>query len=79
MRLVQIRVQKDEHAECLMRELAAYTPTRVRLNVSIEVGDRSEAELLSVLSALERCVLANDIGSVRLELDGRPYMLAASK
>jgi hypothetical protein len=62
-----------------MRELGAYSPTRVRLNVSIEVGDRSEAELLSVLSALERCVLANDIGSVRLELDGRPYMLAASR
>jgi hypothetical protein len=31
---------------------------------------------LSVLSALERCLLANDIRTVRVELDGRPYTMS---
>jgi hypothetical protein len=76
MRLLQIRARTDEDAECLMRELAAYSPTRARRAVSIELEQRSEADLLSVLSALERCLLANDIRSVGVELDGRPYTMA---
>jgi hypothetical protein len=78
MRLLQIRARTNEDAECLMRELAVYAPTRARRAISIEVEERSEAALLAVLSAVERCLLANDIRSVRLELDGRPYMLAPS-
>ncbi len=78
MRLLQIRARTNEDAECLTRELAVYSPTRARRAISIEVEERSEAALLAVLSAVERCLLANDIRSVRLELDGHPYMLAPS-
>jgi hypothetical protein len=78
MRLLQIRARTSEDAECLMRELAVYSPSRARRAISIDVEERSEAALLAVLSAVERCLLANDIRSVRLELDGRPYMLAPS-
>ena len=61
-----------------MRELAAYSPKRTRRAILVELEERSETELLAVLAALESCLMANDIRSVRLELDGRPYMLAAS-
>jgi hypothetical protein len=61
-----------------MRELAVYSPTRARRAVSIELEERSEAALLALLSALERCLLANDIRSVRLKLDGQPYTMAPS-
>jgi hypothetical protein len=78
LRLLQISTRTNEDAECLLRELAVHSPTRVRRAISIELDQRSEMDLLAVLSALERCLLANDIRSVRLELDGRPYMLAPS-
>jgi hypothetical protein len=57
-------------------ELAVYLPTRARSAVLIKLEERSDVDLLVVLSALERCLLANDIRSVRLELDGRPYTMA---
>jgi hypothetical protein len=78
MRLLQIRGRTDEDAECLMRELSAYAPKRTRGAIMVEIEERSETDLLAVLAALESCLLANDIRSVRLELDGRPYMLAPS-
>lgn len=78
MRLLQIRARTDEDAECLIRELAAYSPKRTHRAILIEVEERSETDLLAVLSAVEKCLMANDIRSVRLELDGRPYMLAPS-
>ena len=59
-----------------MRELSAYSPTRTSQAILVEVEERSETDLLAVLAALESCLLANDIRSVRLELDGRPYLLA---
>jgi hypothetical protein len=77
MRLLQIRALTNEDAECLMRDLAVYSPTRARRAVSVELEERSEADLLAVLSALEQCLLANDIRTVRLELDGRPYTMAS--
>jgi hypothetical protein len=79
MRLLQIRARTDEDAACLMRELSASSPTRTRRAILVEVEERSETDLLAVLAALESCLLANDIRSVRLELDGRPYMLAPSR
>jgi hypothetical protein len=78
MRLLQIRARTDGDAECLIRELAAYSPKRTHRAILVEVEERSETDLLAVLSALEKCLMANDIRSVRLELDGRPYMLAPS-
>ena len=61
-----------------MRELAWYSPKRTRRAILVEIEDRSGTDLPAVLTALERCLMANDIRSVRLELDGRPYTLAAS-
>jgi hypothetical protein len=59
-----------------MLELAAYTPTRAGAGIQIEIEERSEADVLGVLAAVETCLSANEIRSVRLELDGRSYMLA---
>jgi hypothetical protein len=78
MRLLQIRARTNEDVDCLMQELGAYSPTRAGRAISIKLEERSESDLLSVLSALETCLTANDIRSVRLELDGRPYILAPS-
>lgn len=76
MRLLQIRARSIEDAECLMRELAVYSPKRSRRTILFEVEERSETDLLSVFTALETCLSANDIRSVRVELDGHSYMLA---
>jgi hypothetical protein len=75
MRLLQIRVRTDQDAECLMRELAVFGPKRRRLAISIGLEEREETVLLACLSALETCLLANEIPSVRVELDGKPYLL----
>jgi hypothetical protein len=58
-----------------MRELAAFSPKRSQLAIGIELDERAEAPLLACLSALETCLLANDVPSVRVELDGKPYLL----
>ena len=79
MRLLQIRTPKAEDAECLMRELAVYSPRRAGRTIVIEVEERSETTLLGLFSALETCLTANDIRSVRVELDDRSYMLAPQR
>jgi hypothetical protein len=58
-----------------MRELAVYSPKRSRRSISIELEERSKSDLAALLSALETCILANDIRSVRVELDDRPYLM----
>jgi hypothetical protein len=65
MRFLQIRARTDQDADCLMRELAAFGPMRTRLSIQIEIDERAESALLAALSALEACLLANDIPSVR--------------
>jgi hypothetical protein len=79
MRLLQIRAPKAKDAECLMRELAVYSPKRTGRTIVVEVEERSEAALLGLFSALETCLTANDIRSVRVELDDRSYMLAPQR
>jgi hypothetical protein len=78
MRLLQIRARTDADADCLMRELAAYSPTRSASGIRIELEERSEIDVLTVLAAVETCLSANEIRSVRIQLDGRSYMLAPS-
>jgi hypothetical protein len=73
---LQIRARTD--ANCLMRELAAYSATRSRGVILVELEERSEADVLGVLAAVETCLSANEIRSVRIQLDGRSYMLAPS-
>ncbi len=75
MRPLQIRARTDEDGDCLMRELAQSSPTRSRSGIQIELEERSEADVLGVLAAVETCLSANEIRSVRVELDGRSYML----
>ncbi len=80
MRLLHVRARTDDEFACLKRELAAYSPVESHRTLSIDLdGDRSEQRLLGLLSAIETCVNANDIRSVRVELDGRPYLLAAER
>jgi hypothetical protein len=79
MRLLKIRANTGADAECLMRELAAYAPTLSRRSVLVELDERSEADVLGVLAAVETCLRANEIRSVGLELDGRAYMLAPAQ
>ena len=78
MRLLQIRARTDEDADCLVRELVVYSPRRLKRSVLFELEERSETDLLAVLAALESCLLGNDIRSVRIELDGKKYTMAAS-
>jgi hypothetical protein len=61
-----------------MRELAAYSPTRSPSAILIELEERSETDVLGVLAAVEACLSANEIRSVRIQLDGHSYMLAPS-
>jgi hypothetical protein len=42
-------------------------------------ADGPEQQLLGVLSAIDTCLSANDIRSVRVELDGKPYLLASGR
>lgn len=68
----------EAEASCLMRELRVYSPKRSRRTLLIELpAERPESQLLGLLSAIETCLLAHDIASVRVELDGRPYLLAS--
>ena len=76
MRTIQIRARNDEDAECLTRELAVYAPKRFRRSILLECGEDSQTKLLAMLSAIETCLSANDISSVRIELDGQKYMMA---
>ncbi len=76
MRLVYIRAASVENSECLMRELAAYSPKHLRGSVLIELEEPSQRDLLALLSAIETCLVTNDIGSVRLQVDGDNYLFA---
>jgi hypothetical protein len=78
MRLLQIRARTDEDADCLVRELAVYSPRRLRRSIDLGLDERSQTELLAMLAAVETCLSANDIRSVRIELDGRKYTMAPS-
>jgi hypothetical protein len=78
MRLIHIRADANEETECLLRELGAYSPKRLKQRtILIELPDGSNNELLALLSAIEKCVGENEIRSVRVELDGETYTLAA--
>lgn len=80
MRLLHVRARTSEEFACLMRELADYAPIQSRETVRIDLdGDQSNKRLLGVLSAIETCVNANDMRSVKVELDGRPYLLASER
>jgi hypothetical protein len=61
-----------------MRELAVYDPQRLRSVILIEIDERSTSDLLALLSAIETCISANEIRSVRIELDGKKYTLAST-
>ena len=78
MRLLHIHARTDAEAARLMRELLVYSPSRSRRTLLIELSvDQPERQLLGLLSAIETCLIANDIATVRVELDGRPYLLAS--
>ena len=80
MRQIQIRARANRDIECLQRELAAYSPKPLRQRtILIELHGRSNKDLLKLLSAIETCVGENDIRSVRLDLDGETYTLAAQE
>jgi hypothetical protein len=79
MRLVHIRAGSDEDVTCLMRELAVYSPKHLQRTVVIELEERSQTDLLALLAAVETCLGANDIRSVRIELDGKKYTMAPAE
>jgi hypothetical protein len=76
MRLLQIRARTNEDADCLVRELAVYSPRRLKRSVLFELEERSQTDLLARLAAVETCLSANDIRSVHIELDGKKYTMA---
>ena len=76
MRRLEIRTRTSEHADCLVRELAVYSPVRLHRLIVVELEETSQTDLLALLTAVERCLSANEIRSVRVKLDGKRYMLA---
>jgi hypothetical protein len=76
MRLVHVKARNEEDVDCLLRELSAYSPKRSGRTVLIEVEGESQTALLALLTAVETCLSANDIPSVRVEIEGKPYMMA---
>lgn len=78
MRLLHVRARTDADFDCLKQALTAYAPMQSKRTLMIDLdGDLPQQRLLGLLSAIETCVNANDIMSVRVELDGRPYLLAS--
>jgi hypothetical protein len=77
MRLT-IRTRDDNEVACLMADLASYLPERVGRTVVIELGQAAHSDLLAVLSAAERCLEANDIPSVKVQIDGKAYLMTSS-
>jgi hypothetical protein len=47
------------------------------IQLLVELEDRSRIDLVALLAAVETCITANDIRSVRVELDGQAYLMAA--
>jgi hypothetical protein len=76
VRRVHIQAGNDNELACLMRELSVYAPTQVRNAVVIELQKTSHTDLLALLSAIETCLTANDIRTVRVAIDGKRYMMA---
>jgi hypothetical protein len=76
MRQLKIRARRDKEAQCLMRELASYSPTQSHRTIVVELREGSETDVLGLLAAVETCLSANEIRSVHVELDGRSYLLA---
>jgi hypothetical protein len=76
MRLIHIRAHSDTDRACLMRELSVYAPKQLRAAVLIELDDTSPTDLLALLSAVETCLMANDIRAVRIAIDGKAYTMA---
>ena len=77
MREVHIRARSGAEADCLMGELSVYSPKRLRLVVLVELEESSQADLQALLGAVETCLRVNNIRSVRLEIDGERYLMAA--
>jgi hypothetical protein len=77
MRLT-IRARNDTEVACLMADLARHRPERMGRTVVIELGPAAHSDLLAVLSAAERCLEANDIPSVKVQIDGKGYLMTSS-
>jgi hypothetical protein len=75
MRLLEIRARTDQDADCLARELVVYSPRRYRRLILLELEEGSQTDPLALLAAVETCLSANDIRSVRITLDGRRYTM----
>jgi hypothetical protein len=58
-----------------MRELAVYSPRRSRRVVLIELDEHLQTDLLALLTAIETCLVANDIGTVRIAVDSKEYVM----
>ena len=76
MERVELRANNQSEADCLERELATYDPQRSDLTVSVELTRASTADLFALLTAIDTCLRANGISGVRVEVDGRAYLLA---
>jgi hypothetical protein len=76
MRLLKIRTRKEAELDYLMRELAPYSPIQLHRAIVIDLQDRSDADILDILTTVQTCITAHKIPSARLELDGLKHRLA---
>jgi hypothetical protein len=78
MGLIHIRARAQRDVDCLLRDLAPYGPKRLsRRTLLIELRGGSNNDLAKLLSAIQACVDESEIRSLRLDLDGETYALAA--
>ena len=81
MRLLQIEARNTSEAQCLKRALSSYAQRRQRrrsLWITLP-EDQSGKNLADLLGAIETCLTANEIPTVRVNLDGKSYLLEAER
>jgi hypothetical protein len=70
-----ITARSRADAECIARQLRAFAPALGQAERTWTVTIGQGSSLVEVLSALETCLGANEIGSVVLGVDGRSYVM----
>jgi hypothetical protein len=73
--LLSVITSSDADAECIVEALAGHSAERHGSQVTIADEGQDEVALGALLSALEKCVAANALPPVRIELHGKRYTM----
>lgn len=73
--MLKIAALSKDEAECIARELKPFQPELRRDAPAWTVAVDRDANLPEILSALETCLAENGIGSARVTVDDRTYVM----